>query len=52
MITIEDAELPRDIVENRIKDTEKQIKRFENFIESLKLRKQKYEEKLAEMDGE
>ncbi|MBA2861783.1 hypothetical protein [Methanococcus maripaludis] len=52
MISIEDAELPREMIENRIKDTEKQIERFENFIESLKIRKKKYEEKLAEMDGE
>ncbi|CAF30301.1 hypothetical protein [Methanococcus maripaludis] len=52
MISIEDAELPREMIENRINDTEKQIERFENFIESLKLRKKKYEEKLSEMDGE
>ncbi|AEK19758.1 hypothetical protein GYY_04415 [Methanococcus maripaludis X1] len=52
MISIEDADLPRELIENRIKDTGKQIERFENFIESLKLRKKKYEEKLAKMDGE
>jgi len=52
MITIEECSLSRKELEERIDDTEKQIKRFENFVENLKLRKKKFEDKLNEIGGE